>query len=75
MTEVKPRSSPSSASSSNGNQVSDSAPLDLAAAKSGPPLLARTTSRPARHEDIAYFSPDGDLQRSVSRQQVRQISL
>ncbi|GAA5921798.1 hypothetical protein JCM3775_001825 [Rhodotorula graminis] len=69
MAEAKPRTSPSSSSSSNGTQVSDSAPLDLAAAKSGPPLLARTTSRPARHEDIAYFDPSGELQRSVSRQQ------
>ncbi|GAA5839263.1 hypothetical protein JCM11251_006022 [Rhodosporidiobolus azoricus] len=36
--------------------------------------LSRTTSRRSRH-DVNYFSPDGELQRSVSRQQTGNTSL
>ncbi|GAA5915070.1 hypothetical protein JCM6882_006773, partial [Rhodosporidiobolus microsporus] len=37
--------------------------------------LSRTASRMARHENLGYFSPDGELQRSLSRQQSGNTSL
>ncbi|TNY24740.1 putative SNQ2-ABC transporter [Rhodotorula diobovata] len=68
---TEPKSTPHSlASSSNGTQVSDSSPVHTTGHKIDErPKVERTISRQARHEDIAFFSPDGDLQRSVSRQQ------
>lgn len=72
---TEPKSTPHSlASSSNGTQVSDSSPVHTTGHKIDErPKVERTISRQARHEDIAFFSPDGDLQRSVSRQQVRPL--
>ncbi|BGP40430.1 ATP-binding cassette transporter snq2 [Rhodotorula kratochvilovae] len=67
---TEPKSLPrSSASSSDGTQVSD-APIQPNTTKNDDaPALGRTVSRQTRHEDIRFFSPDGELHRTVSRQQ------
>ncbi|GAA6001439.1 uncharacterized protein JCM10292_006254 [Rhodotorula paludigena] len=60
--------SPSSSASSSGDtRIADPSPGSTGfSAGHG---LTRTVSRKAKHEPIAYFDGDGELQREVSRQQ------
>ncbi|GAA6000108.1 hypothetical protein JCM10207_006055 [Rhodosporidiobolus poonsookiae] len=75
----RPASDADSASSSSQTRYNEPSGVttDKAANKSGSegqPELSRTASRQTRHEDIHFFSPDGELQRTVSRQKSGQTT-
>ncbi|GAA5975740.1 hypothetical protein JCM11641_005856 [Rhodosporidiobolus odoratus] len=64
----KPPSS-ASGSSSDGTRTAELTPPMAGKSHKDAAPLSRTISRQTRHEDINFFSPDGQLQREVSRQQ------